>query len=816
VGRQHEVALLHDRLALVRAGAGQVLSVLGPPGIGKSRLLAEWRRQLSPEQVTWYAGQCLAYGQTTPYLPVRDMVQQVCGFVPGDPLEVHTAAVRRALARLGGVADLDVALLLQLLDLPVPREALARLSPEARQARTLTLLWHLLQQEAQQRPLVLAGEDVHWMDPTSATWLTALVDRLAGMAVLLLLTQRPGYQPPWGAHAAVTQVALPPLRTADSQAIAAAVPGAAQLPAAQCQQIVAHGAGNPFFVEELAWHAVEHGQATTPVPETVYAVLAACIDRLPPEPKALLQTAAVIGTEVLVALLQAVAEVPEEVLRPGLSHLQAAEFLDETRLLPEIAFTFKHALTQQVAYETLLQERRRALHARVVEAMEALAGDRLAEQVDQLAYHALRGEVWAKAVTYCQQAGARAFDREAVAAFEQALQALAHLPEDDDTRGLALELRLALGRALRVLGEHGRCLALLGEAEALARALDDRARLGRVLAQRAHVLRLTGDLDSAIAAGQQACTLAATLGDSALQGQTSLNLEQVYTAIGDFGRAAALLRQNVAAERASERLSTDVRIESRAWLARTLASLGEFTEGRRHGEEALRLATVDGGGATPIIAHGCLGFLYLAHGDLEHAIRVYDQGLVRCRASGYRGGFLRPIMVGLGYAAALQGRLVEGRALLEEAIREGIQTGGLQSSLASGVALLSEVCRLAGRGEEAWQHARQALDLARQQQARGNEALALHQLGTVHAHADPPDAEPAEVHYQQALALADELGMRPLQAHCHRGLGTLYAAAGQREQAGSALTTAIAMYQSMEMTFWLPETEAALVQVEKR
>ena len=336
-----------------------------------------------------------------------------------------------------------------------------------------------------------------------------------------------------------------------------------------------------------------------------------------------------------------------------------------------------------MAYGSLLLERRRVLHARIVEALEALAPERMAEQVERLAHHALRGEVWDKAVTYCQQAGARAQDRaafrEAVASFEQALQALAHLPEDGDTRVLAIELRLALARALEPLGEHGRCLVLLGEAETLARALDDRARLGRVLARMASALRMTGDSDGAMAAGQQALELAAELGDSALQVQASHRLGQVYYAIGDFGRAAELLRRNVeAADRESGTPSTDVQIQSQAWLARTLSALGAFAEGRRHGEEALRLATLEGRGATPIIAHGCLGRLYLAQGDLEHALRVFEQGLVLCRASGNRV-WLPEIVAGLGYASALQGRLAEGRALLEEAISESIRTGALQS-----------------------------------------------------------------------------------------------------------------------------------------
>jgi tetratricopeptide (TPR) repeat protein len=312
--------------------------------------------------------------------------------------------------------------------------------------------------------------------------------------------------------------------------------------------------------------------------------------------------------------------------------------------------------------------------------------------------------------------------------------------------------------------------------------------------------------------GQQAHDLAVELGNRALQEQASHRLGQAYLAIGDFGRAVALLRRNLEpADRESGMPNTDVRLWSQAWLARTLSHLGQFTEGQCHGEEALRLATLAGRGDTPIIAHGCLGYLYLAQGDLEHAIRVLAQGLALCRASSNRAS-LGGIVAGLGYASALQGRLAEGHALLEEGISESISTGG-QFGLAYRIAWLSEVCRLAGRDEEAGQHARQALDLARQHKERANEAQALHQLGVVQAHADPPDTEQAEAHYQQALALAEELGMRPLVAHCHLGLGRLYYQTGRGEPARAALTTAIDLYRAMDMPFWLPQAEAALAQV---
>jgi tetratricopeptide (TPR) repeat protein len=264
--------------------------------------------------------------------------------------------------------------------------------------------------------------------------------------------------------------------------------------------------------------------------------------------------------------------------------------------------------------------------------------------------------------------------------------------------------------------------------------------------------------------------------------------------LGEHGRCLALWGEAEALARA---------LDDRVRLGRVLASMAQLLRTVRD---------YDGAIAAGQQAHGCLGHLYLAQGDLEHAIRVLEQGLALCRASGDRD-LLRPILAGLGYASALQGHLAEGRALLKEAIKEHISTGALQNR-SRWAAWLSEVCHLAGRGEEAWQHARQALDLARQRKERGNEALALHQLGAAHAHADPPEAAQAEVHYQQALALADELGMRPLVAHCQHGLGNLYATIGRHAEARAALSAAIELYRAMAMTFWLPQAEAALVQVE--
>ena len=837
VGRQHELAALHQALAQAQAGQGQVVALVGDAGVGKSRLVYEVIHSHRTQVWRVLESASVSYGKATPYFPVIDLLKRYCHIDDGDEARTMRARVTGQVLTLDETLQDTLPALLALLDVLPDDSPFAHLDPSQRRQRTLEALRRVLLRESQVQPLLLVFEDLHWIDSETQALLDRLIESLPTAHLLLLVNYRPEYQHGWGGKTYYTQLRLDPLPPASAEAFLAGLLGDDPSLAPLLPLLLARTAGNPFFLEESVRTLVETAALVgppgayrlaaplqgLPVPATVQAVLAARIDRLGPEEKGLLQTAAVLGTDVPFTLLRAIADVPETALHRGLAHLQAAEFLYETRLFPEPEYTFKHALTHEVAYGSLLLERRRGLHARLVEAIEALAPERATEgasgrspdQVERLAHHALRGEVWDKAVTYCQQAGARAYERaafrEAVVFFEQALQALAHLPEDSDTSVLAIDIRLALGDALTQLGEEGRRLALLGEAEALARALDDRARLAQVLSSMALVRRITGALDGAMAASQQALDLAVALGDRALQAQASLHLGLAYAALGDFGRAAELLRRNVdAADGQSGTPSTDVRIQSHALLARTLGALGGFAEGRRHGEEALRLATREGSGATPIIVHAFLSYLYLAQGDLEHAIRVCDQGLALSRASGSRN-LLSAIVGGLGYAYTLQGRLAEGRALLEEAISESISTGARR---AVRWAWLSEGCRLAGHDEEAWQHARQALDLARQQKDRGDEALALHQLGVVHAHANPPDVAQAEAHYQQALALADELGMRPLQAHCHCGLGMLYTKTGQQEQARAALSTAMEMYRTMEMTFWLPQVEAALAQVE--
>jgi predicted ATPase len=485
----------------------------------------------------------------------------------------------------------DAPYLLQLLGVSEDAERLATLSPQTLKTRIFATLQQLCIQHGRQQPLVLAVEDLHWIDPTSEEWLASLVELLAPVPLLLLTTYRPGYRPLWTDESYATQLALTRLTPEASCAVVQSAPQTTPLSDALRREIVGKAAGNPFFLEELTRDVVAHAdrRATRMIPDTVQAVLAARMDQLPPEEKRLLQTAAVIGLDVPLPLLQAVAELPDDALNRGLAHLQAVEFLYETRRFPEWEYTFKHALTHEVAYEALLQEQRRMLHVRIMTALEGLYANRLAEQVEWLAHHAIRGEVWAKAVTYGRQAGAKAVERsalrEAAAAFEQALAALQHLPDSRATREQDIDLRFDLRNALHPLNEEGRILNHLRQAESLAEALGDQRRLGHLAGYLSVCLRHQGHNDEALVSAQRALAIGTALGDVGLQVTANSFLGELYLwVLNDYRQAVEAYRRNVELLHGAllrERFGTTnmQSVVARAQVARCLAELGAFAEG---------------------------------------------------------------------------------------------------------------------------------------------------------------------------------------------------------------------------------------------
>jgi predicted ATPase/class 3 adenylate cyclase len=828
VGREREMAVLDALLDQAVQGQGHVVGIMGEPGMGKSRLLYEFVQHLASKAVTYVEGHCLSYGNITPYLPVLDLLRHLCGITDADSPETLAAKVHGCLGDAGGGLNDDAPYLLQLLGVTEDAERLAALSPQTLKTRTFATLQQLCIQRSRQQPLVLAVEDLHWIDPTSEEWLASLVELLAPVPLLLLTTYRPGYRPLWADKSYATQLALTRLTSEASSAVVQSIPQTTPLSDALRREIVGKAAGNPFFLEELTRDIVAHANrhAILVTPDTVQAVLAARLDQLPPEAKRLLQTAAVIGMDVPLPLLRAVAALPDDALNRGLAHLQTVEFLYETRRFPERQYTFKHALTHEVAYEALLQEQRRRLHVRILTALEGLYANRLAEQVDRLAHHAIRGEVWDKAVTYCRQAGAKAVERsaprEAAAAFEQALAALQHLPDSRTTREQGIDLRFDLRNVLHPLGESRRLLDHLRQAEPLAEALGDQRRLGHLAGYLSVCLRHQGNIDEALASAQRVLAIGTALGDIGLQVTANSFLGEAYLWIlNDYRQAVEALRQNVEILHGAllhERFGTTTvqSVTSRAHVARCLAELGAFAEGLAYAEDALQLAETVDHPYSLIWACNGVGHFFLCQGALSQAIRVFERALALREAANFPQVF-RLCHASLGAAYALSGSVTEALPLLERGLELEQSLPAAIRSLASLFPVwLGEGYVLAGRLEEAMQLGQQALEVTRAQKQQGSQAYALRLLGDIAARRTPPAVEEAERHYREALALAEALGMRPLQAHCHCGLGMLYAKLDQRQQACAALATAVDLYRAMDMTFWLPEAKAALAQVQER
>ena len=833
VGRERELAALGDLLVQVEEGRGQVVGIMGEPGIGKSRVCYEFTRTHLTHGWLRLETSAASYGKGIPYLPVIDLLKAYFQVDAGDDRQTIRVKVTDKLLALETTLEPILPALLVLLGVPVEDPPWQALDPSQRRQRLLDAVKHLWLRESQVQPLCLIVENLHWIDGETQACLDSFVESLPAARVLLLVSYRPDYQHGWTSKTYYTQLRLDPLPSASAYALAHAILGHDPSVRPLTRRLIERTEGNPLFLEESIQTLVET-QALTgkrgayrlaqavphlQVPATVHMVLAARIDRLPVEAKRLLQIAAVIGQEVPLRLLQAIVERPAEALRQGLAQLQRAEFLYERHLSPEFAHTFKHALTHEVVYGSLQPEPRRALHARIIRAIEALYPDRLAEQVDRLAHHALRGEVWDKALCYSRQAGtmagARSAHREAVAYLEQALVALQHLPESRETLKQAIDLRFDLRNALFVLKDEGRILEHLRQAETLAQALGDQRRLGWVLSYMTRHFCPAADYDRAIASGERALAIAAAIGDVDLQAATQGLLGQAYYFLGDYRRAVDILRRNVASlegELLRERfgLPNPASVFSRTWLVASLAELGAFAEGIARGEEAVRIAeSIDQPGRIVQASFGT-GLLHLRKGDVHKAIAALERGLELCQVRNIEAWFAN-FTSHLGYAYALSGRVAEAVPVLEKAVGPNVLTAGMGILW---MAYRSEAYLLAGRRNEAIQLAERALELARQHNEPGNRAYTLRLLGEIAMHRDPVEVESAEAHYRQALALADELGMRPLVAHCHRGLGTLYATIGQWEHARAELTTAIELYRAMDMTFWLPQDEATLAQVE--
>jgi class 3 adenylate cyclase/tetratricopeptide (TPR) repeat protein len=824
-GRVDEMHLLREALKRTEAGQGQIIGVEGDAGIGKSRLLYELVHSSYTHHWLVLEFNSISYGRTAPYFPIINSLKGYFRIAGRDDQQDVQRKVTSKIFQLDQSLQNVIPSVLYLLE-TLPREhAFNGLDPAQRRELIGLSIKRLILAESDRQPVVLLFEDVHWSDSLTLGILQGLVDELARRRVLLLFSRRPGGQYIQTSAPHFQCLRLNPLPRETVEELLVALLGADLALTALKEYLIAQTEGNPFFLEEIIQNLFETGVligdrghcklvnpvSTLQVAPKVQSVIASRIDRLTPQEKRLLLEASVIGKEVPFALLAAITEFSDDELRGLLENLRAAEFLYEAKLFPEMEFTFKHSLTQEVAYASLLHDHRREIHALILETLEQVYSTHVNEYVEQLAHHAYQGQLWAKAVTYLRQAATKAVERlinkDAVALFERALDALMKLQEDRGVIEQAIDIRFDIRNALQPLGDLGHISKVLQEAEKLAAQINDQRRIGLVAAYLAEHFRMLGDPKAAEEAGQRALAIAKQHRDLPLYVVANLPMGLLYHATGEYSRAIELLQWNVLHledEFLSQRFGLFglPSVLSRCFLAWCFAEIGDFKRGVTVGNEGLRIAERSDHPFSMMYAHLGTGVLYVRRGDIDRAIPILERAL-EC-------GTFSQIPVGvsygasyLGYALMLAGRAAEALPLLERTTSPAIARRFVaRHSLR--VAYLGEAYLQIGQIKAATSAAAQSLELARNHGERGHEAYALRLLGQVMTQRDEPLL--AENHLLGALDLAKELGMCPLAAQCHWSLARLFGTR-DRVSAHRHLGSARSMFRDLEMTGWLQRLE---------
>jgi class 3 adenylate cyclase/tetratricopeptide (TPR) repeat protein len=806
VGREREIATLHDTLTQVEEERGQVVGIIGDAGLGKSRLLAEFRGTLAGRRLTWLEGRCLPYGAAIPYLPVLDLLRANCRIADADTPEAIAAKLSEALLEVGLDPTNAAPYLLHLLGVKERVGLPQGPGPETIKARTFDTLRELAVRGSRLRPIVFVIEDLHWIDQSSLEFLIELADAVAGASVLLLATYRPGYAPPWAGKSYAMQLALRPLAEGDSLAVIESALGSAAVAPDVRQAIAARGEGNPLFLEELARALSEHADvsAADQIPDTLQGLLMSRIDRLPDDTKLALQIASVIGREFSTQLLEAVwagdTSLPEH-----LRELAHQEFLRQRSRSDEPAYVFKHALTRDVVYGSLLQRRRRYHHGAVGSALERLHAGRLDEVVELLAHHFDLSDDADRAVDYAMRAAAKAQRRwanaEALAFADMASRRLTAMPDVVENRRRRIDAVLRQCEVRFALGQHAAQVSALEELRAVVTESADPPRRAAWHYWMGFLHSLTGSRpDVAIDYCREAAAIAEREGLEEIGAYADSTLAQAYLVAGDLANGLDV------GERA---LAVFERRGDRWWASRTLAhlstlanasgawerSLGYCHRALQHGQamDDLRLK---------VAALARIGGTHVYRGDprtgLEYCQQALDLG-----ATPFDAAMVRAIR---GYGLVKLGRVDEGvRALAE--VLEWYERSQLTYTRSLFALWLVEGYLRLGEPER-------ALPLVRAVAVRCDE-LGYRHLGSLAARLEAEaiardDPAMAISRLSDAVHTLDAVGARGEAARARLALAALEHRAGDAAHAREHAERALAMLRDLGATGDLLEGRTAL------
>ena len=831
VGRDTEMAALKPVLDLAGAGNGQIAAIVGEAGMGKSRLVHEFIEQAELSGWTVRMTGASPHAQNTAFMPIGRLLRSFFDVRATDSQETIARNARQRIATVAPELAPILTPLFSVLDLPVDDPAWTQADPQARRQQIIDAIRALALRRAEDIKLLLVFEDLHWIDTETQAVLDSLVAALGAARIMLLVTYRPEYHHQWAAKSYYQLVSLTPLQAATAESLLDALLGqdTSMLPLRPL--LIERTEGRPLFVEEtvraLADGGILQGDPGAyvlaravdriDIPDSVQSVLAARIDRLAPDLKSLVQTASVIGRELSFDLLVAITDLPADDVRDHLSTLQSAEFLYEVQSFPQRAYIFKHALTQDVAYDSLLREQRHDRHGRIVSAIEKLYADRIAEQVDRLAYHALRGEVWDKALHYARRAADRALERSsnlaALEFFEDALTAVKQLPSTPDNTADHIDLHFGIRDVFFVVGHLAEILPHLDAAEALAKTIDDRRRLAQVLLYKSGYHWQVGQQDEAVRDGQSALDIGLGERNAEITALAHYRIGTAKTWQADFVGAIENMRE------AQRLFSSDIDREVWQFGGLTnafcygfeswcLAELGDFDKAIAVGRIGLEMADRADHAYTLWTAGGtCLIQPYVRQGRFKDAIAIGERCLKRQEYLEAPVGFTW-IASKVAWSHACIGNraaaeMWAGRAMTNW---EAIALRAAAENLSwDGVLWLSEAHRAIGDYDVARATAGQALELAVARKEPGHAAWAEWLIAMADMALGGAPAEALIARFENAAKIAADRSMRPLLAHCQHGLGAVYAGLNQTEKSDRCLAEAKSDFQAMGMVYWLDQ-----------
>jgi len=810
IGRGREMETLEEAFEKTQSGSGQVIGVVGEAGVGKSRLLLEMRNMLPQGGHIYLEGRCLHYGGSMAYLPILDILRSYFDIKEGDIESAIKEKIQEKIHQLDERLKTVLPSFQEIMSLMVDDDAYLQLEPSVKKIRTFEAIGDLLVRVSETQPLVLAVEDLHWIDKISEEFLGYLIDSLANTHILLILLYRPEYTHQWERKSHYSRIGMDQLSTRSSTELVEVILEGGEVVPELRELILGRAGGNPLFVEELTQSLLENGSIERKeheyilsrhaleieVPDTLQGIIAARIDRVDESLKRVMQLASVIGREFAYRILQTIMGMREE-LKSSLIKLQGLEFIYEKSLFPELEYIFKHALTQEVAYHSLLHKRRKVIHEKIGKAIEELYPDRLEEYYELLAYHYMRSDNRGKAIEYLDRTNRRAAKlnamEEAKVYFEQAMKLLDTLPENEINREQRISLIANQWLVFTLLYQLPEYYDLLIRYEQMAIDLGNQELLGGFFVGMGQCQWWLGNYDQAIQTLTKAAELCETTGASEYAGIAYICMQMTHLCKGDFEQ---VLTYKLEALRTIEQ-QFNLRIYVWALSAASWAYtyLGRWDEAVKEGQEALRVAEEFSDNSLISFAASIISFALNSKGDLARATEYGELAVHNAPTPADK-------IWAQGFLAWARCRSSEAYGTTTELLAQivSIQKAGRFKMGETGYTVeLGEGYWLAGQYDKATQTLQTGLKLAENTGYKLCIGWAHRLLGEIALKTNPAQVgEPlAELHFKKSIELLRKIKAENHLALAYAGYGQLHTQRGNMTRAREYLTNALDIFERL-------------------